>query len=31
MYGFRIVDNLQKLDIDIEKHQLKSHNKTSFS
>ena len=27
MYGFRIVDNLQKLDIDIEKHQLKSHNK----
>ncbi len=27
MYGFRIVDNLQKLDIDIGKHQLKSHNK----
>jgi 6-pyruvoyltetrahydropterin/6-carboxytetrahydropterin synthase len=27
MYGFRIVDRLQMLDIDIGKHQLKSHNK----
>jgi 6-pyruvoyltetrahydropterin/6-carboxytetrahydropterin synthase len=27
MYGFRIVDNLQKLDIDIQKQQLKSHSK----
>lgn len=27
MFGFRIVDQLQKLDIDIEKQQLKSHRK----
>ena len=27
MFGFRIVDSLQRLDIDIGKHQLKSHRK----
>ena len=29
MYGFRIVDKLQKMDEDIQKNQLKYHTKTS--